>query len=420
MMLVERFIEINGWPISRKTALLAGLALPAHLINWWVTHAALAASTVADVALLDTIYVYGTVVLGTGLAISLLLTRLGHDARWLPYVFVLAYGMFLGTLLYAMGLWSTIWFSIVPITVLMAALYFGERLGWFTFVASLVVIGGFGVLQATGVLAYAPGLLDRSFDVQQSPVWILSTVMPVLAAYLFAFCLCLLSVAAQNLQGARLRDAQTLIRRYVPSQVADAIIAGRAGSTARHERRKLTIFFSDLLGFTDISEELEPEDLSRVLNEYFSEMTGIAQKHGGTVDELSGDAILILFGAPQATSDKDHALRAVRMASEMQQTMAGLNDRWSKAGITETLQVRMGINTGVVTIGDFGSKDRMKYAALGKHVNLAARIQTHCEPGKVLISHATWLLVNDQVQGTPKGEREFKGINKPVPIYELT
>jgi class 3 adenylate cyclase len=203
----------------------------------------------------------------------------------------------------------------------------------------------------------------------------------------------------------------------VPAQVADAILAGRTAETGKHERRKLTIFFSDLVGFTDISEELEPEDLSRVLNDYFAEMMNIAHKHGGTVDEISGDAILVFFGAPYATSDKDHALRAVRMALEMQQAMPGLNAKWAKAGITEALRVRMGINTGVVTIGNFGSPERMKYAALGKHVNLAARLQAAGDPGKVVISHATWLLVNEQVRCTALGEAQFKGIQKPVMTY---
>lgn len=123
----------------------------------------------------------------------------------------------------------------------------------------------------------------------------------------------------------QLERSSRLIRRYVPSQIADAILSGGEQVADKHERRKLTIFFSDLVGFTEIAEELEPEDLSRVLNEYFSEMTAIAQKHGGTVDELSGDAILIFFGAPVATDDKDHALRATRMAVEMQQAMDGLN-----------------------------------------------------------------------------------------------
>jgi class 3 adenylate cyclase len=146
-------------------------------------------------------------------------------------------------------------------------------------------------------------------------------------------------------------------------------------------------------------------------------MTAIADRHSGTVDELQGDAILILFGAPEATDDRDHAVRAVQMAVEMQHAMTALNASWRRAGISEEITVRMGIHTGVVTIGNFGSPQRMKDAALGKHVNLAARLQTNCEPGKILLSHATWLLASDRIECTAMGAVMVKGIVKPVLTY---
>jgi class 3 adenylate cyclase len=220
-------------------------------------------------------------------------------------------------------------------------------------------------------------------------------------------------------QRSQLQASQRLLRRYVPEQVADAVISGPAESVDEHERRKLTIFFSDLVGFTDLSEELEPEDLATVLHDYFTEMSAIAKRHGGTVDDLVGDAILVLFGAPDRTDDHDQALRAVRMAVEMQSAMGPLNQRWASAGIPATLRVRMGINTGVATVGNFGSAERTKYTALGKQVNIAARIQSQCEPGKVLISHPTWLLVRDEINCTPKGELALKGLHKPMPAYEV-
>jgi class 3 adenylate cyclase len=218
---------------------------------------------------------------------------------------------------------------------------------------------------------------------------------------------------------SKLQASQRLLRRYVPEQVADAVMSSTPDTVDRHERRKLTIFFSDLVGFTDLSEELEPEDLALVLHDYFTEMSGIARRHAGTVDDLVGDAILVFFGAPEFTDDHDQALRAVRMAVEMQEAMGPLNQRWASAGIPETLTVRMGINTGVATVGNFGSAERTKYTALGKQVNVAARIQSQCEPGKVLISHATWLLVRNDIACTPKGELELKGLHKPMPAYEV-
>ncbi|MFL6090084.1 MAG: adenylate/guanylate cyclase domain-containing protein [Aeromicrobium sp.] len=220
-------------------------------------------------------------------------------------------------------------------------------------------------------------------------------------------------------QQSQLQASQRLLRRYVPEQVADAVLSNTPEAIDRHERRKLTIFFSDLVGFTDLSEELEPEDLAMVLHDYFTEMSAIARHHGGTVDDLVGDAILVFFGAPERTDDHDQALRAVRMAVEMQAAMGPLNQKWEAAGIPETLRVRMGINTGIATVGNFGSEERTKYTALGKQVNIAARIQSQCEPGNVLLSHPTWLLVRDEISCTPKGELTLKGLHKPMPAFEV-
>lgn len=234
------------------------------------------------------------------------------------------------------------------------------------------------------------------------------------------------SARAQDVMKLRLDEARQqldetahLIARYVPAEVAEDIFAGRSVATDGHQRRKLTVFFSDLVGFSDIAEELEPEDLALVLNEYFTEMTAIARKHGGTVDELQGDALLILFGAPHQTTNKDQAKRAVAMAAEMHAVMHDLNERWRDMGITEVLRVRMGINTGVVTVGHFGSADRVKYAALGKHVNIAARLQAIAQPGSTVLSYATYLLVKDSVDCTSLGEQQLKGIVRPVEAFRV-
>ncbi|MGH8694833.1 MAG: adenylate/guanylate cyclase domain-containing protein, partial [Burkholderiales bacterium] len=420
MTLVERFIEFNHWPTSRKVAFISGLILPFHFLGWAVVHFSFAQLSIINVLTLDRLMAVWTGLVVLCFLVSLPLALTGKEARWTAYLFALPYITVTVALIYLLGSASTALLALVPVFTLFWALYFDETLAGISLLygASLLVLVGY--LESRGVLPYAPVLLERTIDAQRNDVWFAVGYFVVFQVLIIAFVISILVVRAQRLQEARLADAHQqlerssqLIRRYVPSQVADAILAGREETASRHERRKLTIFFSDLVGFTEIAEELEPEDLSRVLNEYFSEMTAIAQKHGGTVDELSGDAILIFFGAPVATDDKDHALRAARMAIEMQQAMAGLNAKWRGAGITEALQVRVGINTGVVTIGNFGSPERMKYAALGKHVNLAARLQAQSEPGKVLLSHATWLLVHEQIQCTQKGEMQLKGIQRP-------
>ena len=414
MTLVERFVEIGHWPTSRKTLLWAAVLLALHLLAWlgmWANES-LAETPRADRALADLILAVWSGALLASVALALGPALRGRDARWTAYAFTFLYSSPVMPLLVVFD--DAVVLTYMPLIALFAAVCFEERFGAIALLYMVLALVGAMTLSGFGVHGETirPHFTGPAFE-----LGLRTTGFLVAQTFVLMAMLCVLMVSARRVQEQRLAEARDAIRRYVPAQVADAILAGRHAPSSKHERRKLTIFFSDIVGFTDLSEELEPEDLSRVLNEYFAEMMQIAHRHGGTVDELSGDAILVFFGAPHATDDKDHALRAVRMALDMQAAMAGLEQRWRAAGITGSLRVRMGINTGVVTIGNFGSPDRMKYAALGKHVNLAARIQAHCEPGRVLLSQATWLLVQDQVRCAPAGEVQFKGIQKPVMTY---
>ncbi len=216
-----------------------------------------------------------------------------------------------------------------------------------------------------------------------------------------------------------LERSNRLIRRYVPAQLAQQILAGEYREDSKPQRRKLSIFFSDVQGFTDASDEIDPEELASILNEYLSEMTAIADRYGATVNQLVGDGIMIFFGAPTATDDRDHAVRAVRMALDMQQRMQELRSLWFKRGFQRPFQIRIGINTGFASVGDFGSEGRKLYSGIGVQTNVAARIQAHCEPGKVLISHTTWALVHDEITCADKGEVQFKGVHYPIRVYEV-
>ena len=156
-----------------------------------------------------------------------------------------------------------------------------------------------------------------------------------------------------------------------------------------------------------------------VLNDYFSEVSAIADRHGGTIDKFIGDAVMILFGAPVASGDHEQALAAVRMALDMQRAVAQLQEKWLDQGIDADFRVRMGINTGVATVGNFGSTGRMDYTAIGRQVNLAARLQAGAGPGTIAISHPTWLLVRDQIPCRAQGEISVKGVHQPVKFYQV-
>jgi adenylate cyclase len=214
-------------------------------------------------------------------------------------------------------------------------------------------------------------------------------------------------------------NAQEILTRYVPPQLAKKILDGQFEEIKGHYRKKMTMFFSDIKDFTPLSDAMEPEDFAILLNNYFSLMYDISKQYGGTLANITGDALFIFFGAPEATNDKDHALRCVQMAVDMQRSMEPFQKKWFEKGLEHSLQIRCGINTGMVTVGGFGSKMRKDYTAMGMHVNLAARLENICEPGQILISHATWALVNDQIKCQFEGEKELKGFSRTSRVYTV-
>ena len=183
----------------------------------------------------------------------------------------------------------------------------------------------------------------------------------------------------------------TKISHYLAPQIYKSIFSGQKDVTIHTERKELTIFFSDIKDFTATTERLQPEEITLLLNEYFTEMSAIALKHGGTVDKFIGDALVIFFGDPETKGTVEDARACLNMATEMQRRLAELNVKWRSAGTEQPFRVRMGVNTGFCNVGNFGSVDRMDYTAIGAEVNLAARLQSIAEPGHIVISYETYV-----------------------------
>ena len=179
-------------------------------------------------------------------------------------------------------------------------------------------------------------------------------------------------------------------------------------------RKKLTVFFSDIAGFTETADRLESEELSQLLNQYLTEMSRIALDYGATIDKYVGDAILAFFGDPETRGVKEDAAACVRMAIAMRHRMGDLGDSWRRSGMERPLQVRTGIHTGYCTVGNFGSEDRMDYTIIGGTVNTASRLESATSPGDILISYETFALIRDQIHCEEQGEVEVKGIAYPV------
>jgi adenylate cyclase len=209
------------------------------------------------------------------------------------------------------------------------------------------------------------------------------------------------------------------ISRYLSPQVYKSIFSGQKDVIIQTERKKLTIFFSDIKDFTATTERLQPELITQLLNEYFTEMSNIALAHGGTIDKFIGDAILIFFGDPESKGEAEDAKACLRMAADMQRKLAELNVKWRSAGIEHPFQSRMGINTGFCNVGNFGSADRMDYTIIGAEANLAARLQSIAEPGHIVISYETYALVRDMLAAHALPPITMKGISREVIPYSV-
>jgi class 3 adenylate cyclase len=289
----------------------------------------------------------------------------------------------------------------------------------------LLAVLATNIADQLGVIPYAPLYAQAPFAAGTlARPWLFFIGIPTFAILLVQGALIVEIVDGWRERERRLAEtseqlghANDLISRYVAAQVAKHIIDGDYEAIHRHSRRRLTVFFSDVVGFTQLADTMEPEDLSRILNEYLSEMTAIAEHYGATIDKFIGDAVMAFFGAPGTTDDRLDALNGVRMAIAMLRRLADLRAKWAQEGFDEAWNIRIGINTGQASVGNFGSQRRLDYTAIGRQVNLAARLQTAAEPGTILISHATWLLAQNDIACVPKGEIQVKGFAQPIRVY---
>ena len=211
----------------------------------------------------------------------------------------------------------------------------------------------------------------------------------------------------------------TKLSKYLSPQVYSSIFAGEQNVEIDAKRKKLTIFFSDIAGFTRIVDTLESEEITSMLNEYLTEMSGIALRFGATIDKFIGDAILVFFGDPETNGPKQDALACVKMAIEMQRRLRELQENWRNLGLEHGFELRIGITTGFCTVGNFGSEDRMDYTVVGNEVNLAARLQSHAETGGILLSSETHALVKDDILAEDQGLVSLKGISRPIRAFKV-
>lgn len=221
-------------------------------------------------------------------------------------------------------------------------------------------------------------------------------------------------------KNAALKLLSTKLSKYLSPQIYEQIFSGERDVAIATERKKLTVFFSDIKDFTSTTESMQPEDLAALLNNYLTEMSNIALRYGATIDKYIGDAMLLFFGDPNTKGVKEDARLCVQMAWEMQRRMEVLAADWHDQGYERPFQMRIGINTGYCNVGNFGSEARMDYTIIGGEVNLAARLEGIAEPGGLTISQETYGQVKDMVITKKLEPVSVKGIGRPVTPYQVT
>ncbi|NJB69431.1 PAS domain S-box-containing protein [Desulfobaculum xiamenense] len=217
----------------------------------------------------------------------------------------------------------------------------------------------------------------------------------------------------------QLGELSNKLSKYLSPQVYASIFSGARDVQLTTERKKLTVFFSDIKDFTKTTDDLQPEDLTTLLNLYFTEMSKIALEYGATIDKFIGDAMLMFFGDPQTLGITEDAKACVNMAIAMQRRMVELDEEWRDMGYEEPFRMRIGINTGYCNVGNFGSEDRMDYTIIGGEVNLAARLEAQADTGGILMSYETYALVSDIVATEAREPMTVKGIRRQVRPYAV-
>jgi class 3 adenylate cyclase len=228
----------------------------------------------------------------------------------------------------------------------------------------------------------------------------------------------LLSLALADRLNTERRERERLARlkHFFAPQVAEAILEEGGQALLAPKRREITVLFTDLRGFTAFAAQSEPEDVVRVLREYHEAVAAAAEKHHGNVEQFAGDSVMVFFNAPVELPD--HERCGVRLAFELREAFAALCQAWRKRG--HDLGVGIGIASGYATVGAVGSKGRMGYSCTGTVTNLASRLCAQAQDGQVLIAKTFLNRVEDIVRAEDLGERELKGIPKPVPVCNLT
>lgn len=209
------------------------------------------------------------------------------------------------------------------------------------------------------------------------------------------------------------------LQRFVPRAVAERVLRGEFGDEGRTERRRITVLCAGVSGFTDFTDQLEPEDLAALTNDYLREITACAVAHGGTVDRVTVEGVTVFFGAPQEMSLPEQARAGAQTALEMRHRVRELGATWRRRGASARPDLSAGVFTGYCTVGVFGGDVLRSYTAIGTPVTIAALLQRDAMPGVIVCGTPTYALIEDHVMGHARGARKLVGVARPVDSFEI-
>ncbi len=275
----------------------------------------------------------------------------------------------------------------------------------------------FGIRAWHGLIVLAGGI--TAFIITALYMFVRQNYLIDFVNPLFAMVFCYLSMSTYKVavEEKEKRKIRNVFSKYVSKNIVDELLKTE-GLKLGGEKREITILFSDIRGFTSMSEKMRPEEVVGLLNEYLTAMTDIIFEHKGTLDKFIGDAVMALYGTPRHY--RDHALRAVKAAAAMQSKLGELNKKWEGEG-KPPLKIGVGINSGEVIAGNMGSLKRMEYTVIGDSVNLASRLESlNKELGtEILVSESTYEKVKGKVKAEKHTDVRVKGKQEILNVYEI-
>ncbi len=374
-----------------------------------------------DAEMLSQFYLFIVIVAGFALSLSVIGFLFVDDENEDSYVTTSLYGFYVGYFILStfLGIFISPVFLILLFALIIHIPVFGGRrlIPALLMVIFLIVITAYA--QVAGLTKPWPLVSSLSYteaNFMHITVFTYLVLMP--GSVLLLIFLARAYINSFREINGRLQSISVKLSKYLSPQIIDYIFQDEFNKTEKTERKNITVFFASIENFNSRVKDKSPKEVSLILNRYLNVMTEVALEHGGTIDKFIGDEIMVFFGDPVSKGMWEDAVACVEMALAMKRRMRSLNREFAEQ-FSEPLSLRMGINTGYCTIGNFGSSAKMSYTAIGSHVNLASRIHDAAGGGQIFASHNTVALIGQSLVYEQKEISSLKGLKRDFQIFEI-